>query len=684
MIQYPAGNLVRYQFDGQDGPVTQGWIRNAGGTTYLNDLSAGNLLSMTRESGAVGDGLSVTTSMEYEPLFNQIASQTDARGNATSYEYDYTRVGYLGNPLRIELPDITQPDGTRVTVHPTEYEYNEAGQTTRSSTGGERVMTWDYNAMGYLVTETFPSGATRFFARDQQGRVLRQSGDFEDIRFDLNGFGEVVRETQDPGGFANVTEYGFDRDGALIETRQELKDNFGSEPGTPPAGSPRRLSTRTDLDLIGRVVRETQRSDDGSLEVEYAYDASGRMVRTAQPGPRGTRTEDLYVYDARGLATEIRMAAGSDQEVVRRSTFDPNGNEIRMEEIAVRSPAGTQPGPPRVTLYEYDGLDRLKATTDPLGARTALTLDADGNPIAEWVAEGQGIHLGETDRVFDELGNLVSEGHHVLDESETVATSQIYLNGFLERVRTVGPGGGVAEYRYDFSGQVDRIVTPGKDTTYTAYDRAGNRTGVRQVEIGERIDSSGITTSVQTSSSVNYEYDALGRVRAGVERKPRRPLFLRQLRESPRYGPGRRHCRLDSLRRSRAKGGPWCRRSGANLRIRDRWLAPEDVRRQVLDRVGAGRARSRGGGNPHRGRPLRHGSGRPWQSAQGDRCQRDYGHLNLQWGRASPHPDHSNHGHGSPQWHPGRRCTEPDRVVLRCVGADDGGEIRRCDHSSGL
>jgi len=512
-IRYPAGNLVIFGFDGEDGPVTEGWIRNKSSrVTYANDLSAGNLISVTRESGEVGDGLSVTTARSYEPLFNQIASQTDARGNTTTYHYDYRRVGYLGNPERTKLPDITQPDGIRVTVPATEYEYNVVGQRTRSENAGERVMTWSYDTVGYLASETFPSGATRTFTRDRQGRLLRQSGDFEDVQFVLSGFGEVLREIQDPDGFANVTEYRYDLDGGLIESLQELKDNFVHGSGTPPASPSRWVSSRTDRDIIGRVIREVQSSSADSMVVEYGFDATGQMVWETNPGPNGTRIEDRYQHDARGLVTEVRFAAGTLQEVITRRSFDANGNEIRTEEAAVGRPEGMDPGPPRITLYEYDGMDRLIATTDPLGARTQRTLDADGNPIRQTVAEGQGVPLSLTERVFDELGNLTSESHHVLDAAGTVAKSEIYLNGFLERVRTVGPAGGVALYRYDAGGRVDRVVTPSGDTTFTAYDRPGNRTEVRQVEIGERMDSSGASVPTHAVSSVKYEYDALGRV----------------------------------------------------------------------------------------------------------------------------------------------------------------------------
>ena len=132
-IVHPRGNEVLFQFDGQDDPVTEGWIRNAGpGTTYASDLSAGNLLAVTRVPGAADSGPAITTLMSYEPMFNQIEAQEDGRGYRTEYTYAYQKPGDLGNALAVKPPDLTRPDGSGVVVPATEYEFNLKGQPIRS------------------------------------------------------------------------------------------------------------------------------------------------------------------------------------------------------------------------------------------------------------------------------------------------------------------------------------------------------------------------------------------------------------------------------------------------------------------------------------------------------------------------------------------------------------------------
>lgn len=515
-ITEPRGNVTELAYDGQDDPVTEGWIRNkSSAVTYARDLSAGNLISVTQRPGTAGASGVVQTTLAYEPLYNQIAEEVDARGNRTTYRYVYQQPGDFGNYVGRKVPDITRPDGSRVAVPEFEREFNVRGQLVREHMDGERERTYEFDSRGYLVRETFPEFAEKTYQRDIAGLVLAEGGSFGETRFLRGPFGEVTETIEDPSGFANRTQFTYDRDGGLIERRRELKDNFTAPVG---GGGPARVpdqwvTERFTLDILGRATKEERGSGADWLEQSHQYDDRGLRSWSGRPGVNGNFIETSYAYDARGLIKEVRQGLGTSEELVESTTHDANGNVISRMSRSERDPAGLSAGPDRDWSYEYDGVDRLVAVTDPLGARTEYTLDAAGNVTEERVVENQGgIELRRVRRSYDELGSPITEETAVLNAEGHVATSEVYLDRFLARVRTVGPAGGEARYRYDAAGRVIEVVSPSGDTLRSVYDVAGNRVQVSRTEVGNRMDSLGGLQPTYDRRSVEYAYDALGRV----------------------------------------------------------------------------------------------------------------------------------------------------------------------------
>jgi YD repeat-containing protein len=97
----PAGNSVVYAYD----------------SANPDRLQQGNVLQSQRLAGPPGgDQATLTTSYAYEPFFNFMATNTDGRGNTTSYAYDSR-----GNRTNIiyRIPSITET-----------FQYNSFGQVT--------------------------------------------------------------------------------------------------------------------------------------------------------------------------------------------------------------------------------------------------------------------------------------------------------------------------------------------------------------------------------------------------------------------------------------------------------------------------------------------------------------------------------------------------------------------------
>lgn len=515
-ITQPRGNVTELAYDGQDDPVTEGWLRNKGpSVTYARDLSAGNLVSVTQRSGQVGSGEVVTTALAYEPLYNQIAEEVDPRGHRTTYRYRYQQPGDFGNYVGKKVPDITRPDGSRVVVPEFEREFNVRGQPVREHMDGERERRYEFDTRGYLIRETFPEFAEKTYQRDATGLLLAEGGSFGETRFVRGPFGEVTETIEDPSGFANRTQFTYDRDGGLIERRRELKDNFTipTGGGGPPAVPDRWITERFTLDILGRTVKEERGSAGDWVEQSHRYDGRGLRVWTGRPGSGNGLNETTLAYDARGLIKEIRYGLGTSEELLESTRHDANGNVVTSVTRSERDPAGLTAGPSRDWRYEYDGVDRLVAITDPLGARTEYALDAAGNITEERVVERQGgIELRRISRTFDELGSAIREERAVLNGEGHVAASEVYLDRFLARVRTIGPAGGEARYRYDAAGRVVEVVTPSGDTTRSVYDLAGNRVQYSQTDVGNRMDSLGALLPTSNRRSVEYAYDAFGRI----------------------------------------------------------------------------------------------------------------------------------------------------------------------------
>src|SRR5262249_53684421 len=113
------------------------------------------------------------------------------------------------------------------------------------------------------------------------------------------------------------------------------------------------------------------------ITMQLFYDALGRIVRSVDPLGRELRAE--YGVPEQPLVTVD--AAGKRFE----NTYHPNQKLGRRDarEI-VRDPvSGAQTGEVVFSqTFEYDALDRLVATTDPLGNTTSFTSDSRGKLVS--------------------------------------------------------------------------------------------------------------------------------------------------------------------------------------------------------------------------------------------------------------------------------------------------------------
>jgi YD repeat-containing protein len=120
----------------------------------------------------------------------------------------------------------------------------------------------------------------------------------------------------------------------------------------------------------------------------YTYDGLGRAltstVFTSTAPSAGEKT--TYTYDSLGNQQTVLFPAvtnavtGVTHQLLDTYAYDPDGNPVTL----TQSDAGgsAQPDPSRTTTYTYNDHDEVSAVTQPVGATTGGTAQADGAPSA--------------------------------------------------------------------------------------------------------------------------------------------------------------------------------------------------------------------------------------------------------------------------------------------------------------
>ena len=225
-------------------------------------------------------------------------------------------------------------------------------------------------------------------------------------------------------------------------------------------------------DSFGRVATVT---DSEGYTVAYGYDAFDRPTRVTYPDG----TSRSWTYNRLDLATATDRLG-------------------------------------RVTTYTYNALRRLAAVTDPLGRMTQY----------EWC------YCGALQRQIDPAGNITKWSYDIEGRklSKTYADDSQTLYGYeanTARIKTVQDAlGQVAHYAYGIDNTLASVTysgavhaTPGVSYAYDAFYRRpvtmtdGTGTAVYTYGLIGALGANQLASETipQTSSTVAYSYDALGR-----------------------------------------------------------------------------------------------------------------------------------------------------------------------------
>jgi RHS repeat-associated protein len=454
---YQPGVSARYQM----GSLGLGWTNNWDITASAD--SAGDVT--IDQSGALRD-FTLQSNGSYLGNFGDDGVLTKLSGGGYQLtETDGSSTVFNANG---SLEYVQDSDGNRITAS-----YNSAGLLSQLTASNGEYLTLTYSAAGLLTKVTDSTGAATTYAYDATGKYLLSAA---------NEFGTT--------SFTYVAGQGAAAQNALasITFADNSIEYFG-------------------YDAEGRLINEHQ---DNSLEnTTIAYGAAGGYTTTDADGHTSS-----VMMDDNGQVCETIDALGN----VTRYSYDISGDLT-----AVNGPQGAN------YAYTYDSNGNLTSTTDPLGLTTQFTYNASNDLTSYTDAKGNTTSYG-----YDSGNNLLSvtyangasesfsynpigEATQFVNANGSAIGSTFNTQGLVAQ-ETFADGSSYS-YTYDVHGNM-LTATSAAGTITFLYQNVANPDLLTEVEypngqylkfsynaIGQR------TQSVdQTGFTVNYSYDALGRL----------------------------------------------------------------------------------------------------------------------------------------------------------------------------
>jgi RHS repeat-associated protein len=468
-------------------------------TTDATNGTVAVLLNTPASAGFAGTG---QRTMTYDPVFNQMTSETDELGRKTLYQID---------PANGNVLSVTQVVGAGgpndVVAH---YTYTPQGLVSTMTDPLGRVTQYDYDKLGRLTTITLAKGTPdqgiQRFEYDAAGNVtarIDENGHRTEYQHDAMNRNVLIR---DPLG--NVTRFTYDLAGNLISTT-DARDNV----------------TQTQYDTMNRPTKMIDANGGTSLT---RYDLAGNVIATVDE--LGHATQDRY--DARNRLVEMIDPSGAitqyryDLDNNRTSVIDPDGNQTNFVYDARNRMAREIDPLGQIKVYVYNAADDLVQTTDRDGRKIQYAYDdLDRLTTETWVGTSEVIHSS-----YDKASNLTA----ITDAFSALA----YTYDNRDRVKTVDNGGTpnaphvVLAYTYDPTGNVltttDTINGQTGGTNAYTYDprnlmtqvtQSGNgvhdkRVNLTYNEVGQFASISRFADLAGTQQvvSTSYTYDALDRL----------------------------------------------------------------------------------------------------------------------------------------------------------------------------
>ncbi|MBW8040906.1 MAG: hypothetical protein FVQ85_13000 [Planctomycetes bacterium] len=492
-------------------------------TSNYDYRSRGNVLQYTVLPGPSGaDQSEITEFFEYDPNINNgtnmVTRHVDPRGNETLFEYDdrgnlISRTDVIPGPE----PDIVE-----------EWEYDQFGRVTDhnlpdNGSGSRRLDGFGYYSDPNQRNFGYPKEAiidlndlrlTTTYEYDSIGnitRVIDPNGN--DSQFVPNQLRQIVRsitrQVTDGSGVRYIRDTHYDENDNIVRIEiQDVNDRgiLQSDPN---------ITTRFEYDILDRMVRRF--SDVNSFYVvktEHEYNANGykTLIRLGE-STNGNQPNNVIrtLYDERGLVYRRTRADGDPNQSTTQYDYDENGNLKRLRE-------GLE-DVPRITEYQYDGLDRLIRTIDPMGNKTEFHYDPSGNvtrartdgELIDIDGDANNLRLYETTYEYDSIDRLIRkvtsffdpETQSPIDDGNSITEFDYSDNSQL--IKVTDDNGNQTRIEYDTANRRSFVIDPKGNTSSYARDRNSNIIEVNEVDISDLGDPN-------ITFTTTYAYDNMDRL----------------------------------------------------------------------------------------------------------------------------------------------------------------------------
>ncbi|MCC6191225.1 MAG: hypothetical protein IT318_19560 [Anaerolineales bacterium] len=533
----PLGSVISKAYDLNFRPLA---VRDPlSRTTQMTWSASGTNLS------AVTDAANHTVQLSYNAL-NAMTRVVDARGQATSFEYDGTLRTVMTDTLQSTTRYTYTAAGTdpgipvgllKATSDPlgrtTTYQYDSFGQLARITDTAGLATAYGYDDLGRVITTTTLAGTAAeqitVNTFDAAGRLLQVIRNYTDAsgaqNYAANGsvYNQITRYQYDPMGntvaltdtlgLVTLTQYDANNRpvamtvttsaGQVQDLTRLLYDAAGNTISTTVHAHVPSLAqtTTTGYDALNRPVTTTTNYVDGAFDSDFpdediqtvtAYDAAGNVLTATEFHGTALARTSATSYDALNrpisITTNVSGSAGPDRNITSLTRYDAGGNVIST--TAYAGVAGLE----ITTLTEYDALNRAVTTTTAAGTALALT------SVTAYNAAGQVISTTEafgTDQARTTLTEYDAAGRPVTAWANYDGTGVAAPDRNLVQVTVYdafGRRAASAERRVDAAGTATWI------TTTFGYNNLGQL----------------LTTTWPLTSGVfataSQAYDALGRV----------------------------------------------------------------------------------------------------------------------------------------------------------------------------
>ncbi len=473
----PNGNVTSFTYDTLN-RVTSKTYPLVGSAPAVETTAYDDVGDVVTRTDALGRVTTTTSDLQGRPV--QI---DNAAAGTKLYQYDLAS----NKTLETDWFDSASPR------HDTTFQYDDAERLAERDEPLGKTTTYTYDGVGNVASETLsdssqPGFSTRITHHTYDGLNRRIRTDrtsdsgLVSTLFTLDGNGNVTQQ-QDPLG--RLTTITYDELNRMLQkdlppwqtgSPTETVDTWDGNGNLVSERQRNQPQDRVHTAVFDPLNRAVQRTDSLGDTTTFEYDADGNTTRKIDPLLNTTN----FAYDPRNRLTQTTVLLNRVTQP-NRSLVTTYGYDLVNNRISEQLPNGD------AVTHAYDPLNRLIATTDTIGAVSAATYDANGDPTTQTDANGN-----LTTDHYDALHRLVEQD---LPASRTITKAWDVAGN---QVAETDPRGSITTYQFD---RLDRLVQttdpqPFAYTTTVTYDAVGNRLA--------QTDRKGQTTA--------FAYDALNRL----------------------------------------------------------------------------------------------------------------------------------------------------------------------------